>query len=181
MKNLINKIMWENKMKKKRTAHRLLMLVISGIFLLSGCVAGSGNYGRLESDDNVKYTFEAFEVDPAYNYYYFGSKTFPRAVVGIQKDLTHVSDLWRPIDLTPEILNDWIWLHAHRRAWNIQRYGSNILGKSGEKIGVYYSLESWRQWATVTVLSENEVSIGSPNGGRNDGKRRRLGGFHERN
>ncbi len=164
--------MWENKMKKKRTAYRLILIAISGIFLLSGCVSGSGNYGRLNWNDDVKYAFEAFEVDPSYNYYYFGPTNFPKAFIGIDKDLTHVTELWRPVDLTPEILQRWIWMHAHRKPWNINRYGSDILDKSGERIGVYYSLGSWRQWTTVMVLSDNEVSIGSPNDGTGNGTQR---------
>jgi len=154
----------------------VVSMFLAGIFL-SGCVANSGNYGRLVPDDEVKKTYENNTVDPRYNYYYYGTRTFPKAFIGISKDIELVSDFWEPIDLTPEILHNWIWLHANRYSWNVHRYGSRILTQTGKKIGVWYSLESWKQWTTIKMLPGNKVHVGTPEGGDEDRLRRRFSGF----
>jgi hypothetical protein len=129
--------------------------------LISSCV--SGNFARLEYSDQVKQTFESYTVSPEYNYYYWGPKTFPRAFVGISNTYSLKSDLWNPIELTPKLLRNWIWVQANRLpATNLQRYGSNITGPNGEHFGVWYSLESWQQWARIEIINDSTITIGAP-------------------
>lgn len=163
-------------MKKYKTILLSLILVLTGI-LVSGCVASSGNYGKLRYDDSVKKTFEDFEVYPQYKYYYFGTRTFPEAFMGLNKDVELKSDHWRPIELTPEILHNWIWLHAKRTYGNVGRYGSVVLDTKGNQLGVYYSLGSWRQWTTVRVVGDNQIKVASPKENNDRKFRRRNGGI----
>ncbi len=160
-------------MKKKYVRQSFLAVLITAALVMAGCVSSSNNYGHFQKNRGVKAAFENEKVDPAYNYYYYGVETFPKAVIGLSKGITLVSDLWEPIDLTPEKLHNWIWLHAKRHVWTPFEYGAVILNDAGKKIGVWYSLESWQQWTTIEILGENKVKIGSPVGG-NDNNRRNV-------
>ncbi len=159
-------------MKQFKSLLLVNILFLTGL-LVSGCVSSQGNYGKLVYDDMVKKDFESFRVDPQYNYYYYGTNTFPQAFMGLSKNIELVSSFWKPIDLTPEILHNWIWLHAKRKSGDVDRYGSQILEKGGKQIGIWYSLEGWQQWTTVETLGENQIRISSPIGG-NDGRSKKL-------
>ena len=115
-------------------------------------------------------------MSPEYNYYCWGPKSNPKAVVGISIAFSLQSDLWNSIELTPERLRNWIWVQANRLpATSFQRYGSNITGPNGEYFGVWYSLESWQQWARIEVVNDSTITIGAPID--RNGKRTRMGSF----
>ena len=132
------------------------------LILVSGCATTTGNFGRLIHNDNVTQNFEDFKVTPGYQYYYSGTKTYPRAVVGISKEVTMNSKLWEPIELTSKRLHSWIWGQAHRIIKNYKSYGSNIIGPNKEHIGIWYSLEDWQQWARIQLKDGHIVQIGGP-------------------
>jgi len=140
----------------------ILPVILTGLLLISGCATSAHRFGRMIPDDRVKQSFETFTVDPAYAYYYYGQKTFPQAVVGIAKGYVLASEDWRPIDLTTGQLRDWIWLHAHRLPTDLKQYGSTILGPDGKPAGVWYSLESWHQWARIGFIDDTTIRIGGP-------------------
>lgn len=132
------------------------------LILVSGCVATTGNFGRLVYNDNVTLNFEDFKVTPGYQYYYFGTKTFPKAVVGISNNFTLKSELWAPIKLTSKKLHSWIWVHANRNIKGYRDYGANITGSKGEHLGIWYSLKGVHQRARITLTNENIVQVGAP-------------------
>lgn len=138
-----------------------IILIIFGL-MVTGCVAGNGNYGKLVYDNDVKEKFEDFQFYHQYKYYYYGSKTLPEAFLGIDEDIELKSSLWRPIELTPEILLDWIRIQANRKEGNLGRFGSVMLDANGKQIGVYYSLRSWEQWTMIRIVGEKEIKVASP-------------------
>ncbi len=138
------------------------ILIFFILMAIGGCAATKGNYGKLIHSNDVTMAFEDYKVDPAYKYYYFGTKTFPKAVVGISKDFTMSPGLWEPIELTSKLLHSWIWVHANRNIKGYQDYGSNITGPNKEHIGIWYSLKGWNQWARITLTNEKSVKIGAP-------------------
>lgn len=147
----------------KRLKNILLYIsLLLSVFLFSGCVSTSGQLGRLKHDDVVKQTFESFNVPEGYIFYYSGPDTFPKAFIGISKKYVLDSSLWHPIELTSELLRQWIWGHAGRLPGDLRSFGSKIVGPDGEHIGVYYSLEGSNQWARVEMTEEGGVSIGGP-------------------
>ena len=154
-------------MKKIQFQRIALSLILGSLLLVSGCATSSLNFGRLMPDDQVKKTFESFTVNPAYHYYYYGRINFPEAVVGISKAYTLASEDWRSINLTPEHLQNWIWLHARRLPSDLQSYGSTIIGPNGNPAGVWYSLESWHQWARIEFTDDTTIRIGGPLDGKN--------------
>jgi len=160
---------------KQSLSHRLKVgCLMFTLVLISGCFATSGNFVKLRYDDHVKQTFESFTVNPAYNYYYWGPISFPKAVVGISKDYDMVSNFWKPVDLTPEHLRDWVWGQANRKPGDLQRYGSNMIGPNGERVGVWYSLQNWQQWARIELTDNRMVKIGGP---INNNRKKRAGGM----
>ncbi len=152
-------------MKNRQMRKLVLSIILAGLLLISGCASSSQRFGRMMSDDRVKQSFETFTVDPAYTYYYYGQKTFPQAAVGISKGYVLASKDWQPIELTTGQLRDWIWLHAHRLPTDLKKYGSFILAPDGKPAGVWYSLESWHQWARIEFIDETTLRIGGPIGG----------------
>lgn len=81
----------------KNNKRSALIFLIAALTLLIGC---SGTWGKYKRSDEVKKTYETYQVLPDYNYYYSGSNVRPEAVMGIQKDYTLTSaDLWTAVDL----------------------------------------------------------------------------------
>ncbi len=73
------------------------------LILVLGYATTTGNFGRLMHRNDVTMAFEDYKVDPAYEYYYFGTKNFPKAVVGISK--YNAPGFWEPIELTSKQLH----------------------------------------------------------------------------
>ncbi len=132
------------------------------LILVSGCVSKNSRFVSLRHDDQVKQSFENFIVPEGYNFYYFGSISNPEAFVGISKDFKLDASMWEPIELTSDILRDWIWRYANRLKGDMRQFGSNIVGPNMEHIGIWYSLGDWKQWARIELTGDNAVKIGSP-------------------
>ncbi|MCP4670681.1 MAG: hypothetical protein GY857_05190 [Desulfobacula sp.] len=148
-------------MAQRYSQYYVAILPLLILILLNGCAGTKGNYGRMIHSHDVTMAFEDFKVNPAYQYYYFGTKTYPQAVVGISKDFTVDPGLWKAIELTPKKLHFWIWVHADRNIKGFLNYGANIIGPNGEHIGIWYSLRSRHQRARFILTSENSVKIGA--------------------
>jgi len=124
-------------------------------------VACGGSYGTLQRSSAVDRQFEAYEIDPNYNYFYSGSDNKPRAIIGLEKNYTLVSKLWKPVDLTPDRLNNWIEEMTNFKGYALRNLGSNILDGQGQAIGIWYSLEDF---TTIRMLGDKQVSIYPPVG-----------------
>ena len=151
-------------MKNIITGLTMLGLVMIVLILVSGCASKNSKFAALRHDDQVKKTFEDFIVPQGYNFYYFGQEQNPKAFVGISKNFVLESSMWKPIELTSDILHKWIWFQANRRKGDLRRFGSNIIGPNKEHVGVWYSLEDWKQWARIELLDDKIVKIGGPIG-----------------
>lgn len=151
-------------MKNRRTGLIMLGWAMILLTLVSGCVSTNSKFAALRHDYQVKQTFEDFIVPQGYNFYYFGRESIPDAFVGISKKFVLESSLWQPVELTSEILQEWIWVRANRLKGDPRNFGSNIVGPNMEHIGIWYSLESWQQWARIELVDERTVKIGNPIG-----------------
>ena len=149
--------MKENKIQKPF----IIWVALLSLFF-TGCATSSGNYGRLVRDDAVKARFESFEVSPDYHYYYYGPESFPKVVIGLEKEYQMDSKLWRSIDLNSKHLQTWIWGHAHRKPGDINRYGSAIKSPAGDDVGVWYAIKDWRTRARIDIGEDNKVKVSSP-------------------
>jgi len=147
------------------------------IGLFAGCASNPeapGNSGILQLSTEVSQTFESFQVLPQYKYYFTGSETKPLAIMGIDRNYTLVSQIWKEAgDLTPEQLKKWVNQILEFRP-PMRTYGAHILGTNGEKVGIWYSPYND---SPVTMLADNQVEVVPPSYARKPTFPRGLRGF----
>ena len=78
----------------------------SFFWLVFSCTAA--NYGKLQSSNEITNMFDSDQVLSDYVYYYSGLDGVPNAIIGIHKDYSLRSKLWRRVDLTPAMLKKWV-------------------------------------------------------------------------
>lgn len=110
--------------------------------LLAGCASNPKdrqNSGILKLSIEVSKIFESYQVLPDYKYYFYGSATKPRAIMGIDRNYTLTTQLWKEaVDLTPERLKGWV-QQILAFMPPTRTYGAYILGPADEKVGIWYS------------------------------------------
>ena len=138
----------------------IITLVV--LFSLSGCTSSLfKNWGRIEPDSSVTDSFNKFHINAKFNYYISGSDVYPTSIMGLNKAYTLETDLWKQIDMTPEIFSE---LVTNMRIRSIQccsqiMHGFYIFDDKDNKIGVWYSLIT----GTITIkMKENNKVIVFP-------------------
>lgn len=150
----------KNRYDKKNNKYGMLIISLLVVFLsIFGCGA---NYGRLSFNRDVKRQFETYEVLPDHRYYYSGSIARPRAVIGIQASYTLAPGLWMPVDLTAEQLKGWVDYYGPAKIYGQENNGFDILAPDGQKIGVWYAVINWKDYAVVRMVGDRVVSISAP-------------------
>ena len=142
---------------------RFFLLFLSlAVVSMSGC-AGTGNFGRLVRDDNVKNAFETYRLPPDHRYYYSGPDASPKALIGIQNDFRLESNFWKPVELTTERLKRWFEKGGlTREDYDLSRNGAEILAPDGRQIGIWYAMRNWRYRATIKMIDANTVNVSTP-------------------
>ena len=154
--------LFQNKKKLVKTtiASVFLLVIIQG--MLTGC-ATAGQRSGITSSQEATAIWHTYEVLPNYNYYYAGPETRPFYIIGIDDSYKLRSKLWKPVDLTPEMLNNWFNYYRPRvGGYNPLPYGAFILDPNGERIGLWYSVVDWRLTGSATFGENNEVTIYMP-------------------
>jgi hypothetical protein len=140
----------------------ILSFFSAAVFFMAGC-AGTENYGRLVPNDNVKHSFETYQLPPNHTYYFSGPNAYPRAVIGIRNEYHLESKFWKPVDLTQTLLKRWLEMGGHPRVgYNLTRNGSEILSPDGRPIGIWYAVRNWKDRATVKMIDEKTVNVSPP-------------------
>jgi hypothetical protein len=142
-----------------------LVLIYFSTFFIS-CVGA--NYGGLRLSRDVNSLFESYQVLDNYNYYYSGSDARPEAILGVHKDYTLRSNLWKPVEMTPDHLKLWINMMTDHRGTSIRTYGSRVIDPDGKDIGIWYS--PWNR-TTVRMEDDRHVVINTPSRSPMDRKR----------
>ena len=122
---------------------------------LSGC--GSPNYGRLQSSHEVTQMFKNNQILSDHQYYFSGFQRIPTGIVGIGNNYRLRSSSWKPIDLTPTVLNQLAYRMVH--VYSLEPRGAWILDQDGNRIGIWYSS---RHWTTVKMEKDNIVVVVTP-------------------
>ena len=165
-------------MKTKRHESFICVAVISLFTLIFGC-AGSPlitDYGMIIPDQDVMAAFERYDLNPNYNYYISGSDLYPDALIGLDKNYTLESDLWKKMDFTPQTYRILVMdMQDKARQLNTLQHGFAILDNKGHPIGVWYSLLSVRTW--VKMSGERSVIIVTPELGVYDQKEKGKSGM----
>ena len=144
----------------KKILYNKYIILLAASVILAGC---SGHYGRLSINDDTEMLFENYRVLPDHRYYYSGSDAYPRVVIGIHKNYTLQSKLWKPVELTPEQLKKWVNFYGQARKHLKTNNGSDILTETGEKIGIWYAFQEWTDWSSIKIIDEKNINISTPN------------------
>jgi hypothetical protein len=112
------------------------LFILTASVLTSGCVS---DFGRYQMSNEVRRSFESYQVLPGYKYYYAGLQDRPDAILGIDRHYTLDNALWSEIDLTSAQLRAWIGHLARPGSSRLMAFGYYILDPAGKRIGVWYS------------------------------------------
>jgi hypothetical protein len=137
----------------------LLLVVVPGF--LSGCAATAKNPGVTTSREATA-IWNSYEILPSHNYYYSGPDAQPFWLIGIDDRYHLKSELWKPVDLKPEILKSWINYKTPRVGYDPRPYGAYITGPNGERIGLWYSVRDWDRLGTASLGENDQVTVTSP-------------------
>ena len=105
---------------------------------LGGCAMS--NYGRLESNSDIRRAFETYQIMPDHTYYYRGTFSRPFVIVGINKNFELNSKLWVEVDPQSKDFRTLIDRVSLQGSGSTTRpWGFRILDHSGSAVGVWYS------------------------------------------
>ncbi len=133
----------------------LIMIVMSGCFK---------NYGSLNRSSEIQNVFETNQVPSEYNYYFYGRRNMPYAVMGLDASYHLRSRMWRTVESdTAEFKHMTYWVWAD---YGYYPYGANILDPEGQKLGIIYT-SSWMAAVKVdkdtkTVEVMPHIFMGGP-------------------
>ncbi|MCU0615405.1 MAG: hypothetical protein MUD09_10080 [Desulfobacterales bacterium] len=163
-------------MKKSILSRISLFLLLSIVYsaLLISCAGG--NYSGLRLSNDVTRLFESYQVLDDHNYYYSGSDARPNAILGVHKDYTLRSNLWKPVRLTPDHLKLWINMMTDHRGTTIRPFGSRVVAPDGKDIGIWYS--PWKQ-TRVRMEDDRHVFINTPTPSPDNRKRGLIFGLEK--
>jgi hypothetical protein len=129
-------------------------IVLLTIIILSGC---AGNYGHIQRSREAGRSIENYQVYSDHTYYFSGPAAVPYAIIGIHKDYTLKSRLWKSVDLTSDQLRRWLDL-GMQGTFGFPPSGSYIIGPDGQKIGIWYSIFN----GTVVKMENDNVVVVHP-------------------
>ncbi len=139
----------------------LLLVALHGT--LTGCAATEVKKSSgITASREATAIWHSYEILPDYHYYYSGPDTQPNYIIGIDDRYKLMSEFWKPVDLTPEMLKNWFNYYRPRVGYSQDPYGAFIMGPSGERIGLWYSVRDWRLTGTATVGENNQVFVTRP-------------------
>jgi hypothetical protein len=132
---------------------------------LISCATGSmtfkKNWGKIVTDDQVKNSFQAYQVNAAYDYFISGSDVYPFAILGLSKNYTLDSDLWKKMEMKPAVLQELV-NNIKSKAMESEQmpFGFAVLDDHGKQIGVWYSI--LLAATSVQMKGDNKVMIYTP-------------------
>ena len=149
------------KMGKTKFVSVILLVVI--LSALTGCAATTGRKGSsIIPSREATEIWHSYEIQPNYHYYYSGPNSQPNFIIGIDDKYQFTSKLWKPVDLTPEMLKNWFNYINPRVGYSQNTYGAFIIGPTGERLGLWYSVRDWRTVGSASLNENNQVSVTAP-------------------
>jgi hypothetical protein len=129
---------------------------------LAGCTSTGKKSSGVVTSREATEIWHSYEILPNYHYYYSGPDSQPNYIIGIDDRYKLISEFWKPVDLTPEMLKKWFNYIRPRVGYSQSSYGAFITGPNGERIGLWYSVRDWRLTGTATVGENNQVTVTRP-------------------
>ncbi|WP_319521538.1 hypothetical protein [uncultured Desulfosarcina sp.] len=104
--------------------------------LIAAC---SGSYGHLVRSNAVGNLFERHEVLPDHRYFLTGPQSRPNAILAVHRSYTLQPGLWRPVEMTPELLKGLVDAMTGQLGFTPTIMGASVTNPEGKQIGVWYS------------------------------------------
>jgi hypothetical protein len=144
--------------KSKIFSYGASLLVISSVFLLSGCAIDFSKYGEYQRRWEVTVMFEKDNLPKDYAYYYAHTFSDPEALIGIEPAYTLDNHLWTRFDPTrlKRLMDN---MGIRDGYYGAHFYGSHILDPTGKSIGIYYS---GRTGGHIFMEAGNQVNVNLP-------------------
>ncbi len=138
------------------------LFVVSSLVLvltLAGC-AGFKMRGSFVPDRDVARSFADYEFRDDMNYYSSGSDAYPNALMGLKKEYTLESDLWKKVDKA-ETFKDMVQGMQRKTGGMVMPlHGFQILDNEGRPIGIWYAILSAR--ASLVMKEGKHVVVYTP-------------------
>jgi len=137
----------------------LIVLTLGAVLILAGC-ASFKMRGAFVPDRDVAQSFERFEFRNDMNYYSSGSDSYPDALMGLKKEYTLDSDLWKKVE-TAEAFKDMVQgMQKKTDELMLRLHGFQILDNSGQPIGIWYAILSAK--ASLIMKEDKHVLVFTP-------------------
>jgi hypothetical protein len=147
----------------KKNAKFFFYIIFGAVLLLAGCsVFMSKNFGSIRPDTDATNVFEKFQINANLNYYISGSDVYPTSILGLNKAYTLDTDLWKKIEMTPELFSELV-TNMQMRLLSCcvgKQLGFVILDDKGKQIGIWYSMLTGS--IAVKMEDDNKVVIFPP-------------------
>jgi len=151
-----------NMLNRRNTLFTIIASTLMLLLLVSSAVADI--YGTQRIDRNLDNRFRDYEVLQDYNYYTSGGYDRPNAILLIHKDyeLDNPGNLWVSIPYVDyNQMRKWVSVISSeqdaKRSGNY--YATYLLDQSGNKVGVWYSIEVF---ATVKFVDGDKILVYTP-------------------
>jgi hypothetical protein len=139
----------------------VLFLVALSLVGCAEIAAYTKEFGSFEPNKEVGRAFETYQVNPDLNYYVSGSDVYPNAIMGLKKQYTLETPLWKHVDMTSGKLRDMV-QGMQQKADELGLYlvGWSMRDEGGRAIGTWYSI----LFATTSIKVEenNKVDVYRP-------------------
>ena len=143
--------------KMKTIKSIFLVLFLSALF---GCSV-MGSYGTVVPDGETTYAFEAFQMDPGMKYYFIGSESYPRALIGLKKEYVLDNNLWKLIKPDSGVLQRMVQsMQKMASELGVKQYGFAMNDPKGRSIGVWYS--PLKISKSIEMQGDNRVIVYAP-------------------
>jgi hypothetical protein len=149
-------------------------LLLLCALLLTGCSSlgiSIKDYGKIRPNSDVTAAFERYEINPDLVYYISGSESEPNVIIGLDRQYTLISDLWKhrtfaqpvPPGGIPEkgTLRYYVeGMETKASRYTMSLHGFDILDTHGKDIGDWYSILIAP--TSVKMVGDHKVSILPP-------------------
>ena len=149
-------------MRSKQKINVISFTCILFLLVICGCAVNLySNYGEIRPNKEVTQAFDNYVVNPDLNYYITGSDVCPNAIIGVDKEYTLVSDLWKKTEFTAGTLKELVqFMKDEMSQYREGLFGFDILDDKGNDIGDWYSILSAR--TSVKMIGDKKVIIYTP-------------------
>ena len=147
----------------KKNGKFIFYIIFGAVLLLAACsTVMFKNWGSIKPDIDATNDFEKFQINATLNYYISGSDVYPTSILGLNKAYALDTDLWKKIEMTPEIFNQTVTNMQMRllTCCGQKQVGFVILDDKGKQIGIWYSMLTGS--IGVKMKEDNKVVIYPP-------------------